>query len=97
MSTTSPSGFPSKNGMPGTIHLCIGQEASAVGVCANLNPDDYLTSTHRPHGHAIAKGVGVDAMMALQSSIGIQHSKQLESHGRAAHHCRGNGTVITTR
>jgi acetoin:2,6-dichlorophenolindophenol oxidoreductase subunit alpha len=53
-----------QNGMPGTIHLCIGQEATAVGVCSNLNVDDYVTSTHRPHGHAIAKGVSVDAMMA---------------------------------
>jgi TPP-dependent pyruvate/acetoin dehydrogenase alpha subunit len=43
--------------MPGTIHQCQGQEASAVGVCSALNPDDYITSTHRPHGHALAKGL----------------------------------------
>jgi TPP-dependent pyruvate/acetoin dehydrogenase alpha subunit len=50
--------------MPGTLHLYIGQEACAVGVCAALAPGDWVTSTHRPHGHAIAKGVSLDAMMA---------------------------------
>jgi len=50
--------------MPGTLHLYIGQEACAVGVCEALRPDDWITSTHRPHGHAIAKGVSLDAMMA---------------------------------
>ena len=43
--------------MPGTIHQCIGQEATAVGVCSALGPEDYITSTHRPHGHALAKGL----------------------------------------
>jgi pyruvate dehydrogenase E1 component alpha subunit len=43
--------------MPGTIHQCQGQEASAVGVCAALQAEDYITSTHRPHGHALAKGL----------------------------------------
>src|ERR1051326_4967849 len=43
--------------IPSTLHLYIGQEATAVGVCAALRPDDYITSTHRPHGHALAKGV----------------------------------------
>ena len=43
--------------MPGTIHQCQGQEATAVGVCSALGPDDYITSTHRPHGHALAKGL----------------------------------------
>ena len=43
--------------MPGTIHQCQGQEATAVGVCAALAPEDYITSTHRPHGHALAKGL----------------------------------------
>lgn len=50
--------------MPGTIHLYQGQEAVAVGVCANLIREDYITSTHRPHGHAIAKGVSIKSMMA---------------------------------
>ncbi|MDP6370772.1 MAG: thiamine pyrophosphate-dependent dehydrogenase E1 component subunit alpha, partial [Planctomycetota bacterium] len=43
--------------MPGTIHQCQGQEAAAVGVCSALNDDDFITSTHRPHGHALAKGL----------------------------------------
>lgn len=50
--------------IPSTLHLYIGQEAVAVGVCAQLRPDDYLLSTHRPHGHAIAKGVAPSAIMA---------------------------------
>ncbi len=50
--------------MPGTLHLYSGQEACAVGVCEALGPDDWTASTHRPHGHAIAKGVSLDAMMA---------------------------------
>ncbi|NQT94395.1 MAG: thiamine pyrophosphate-dependent dehydrogenase E1 component subunit alpha [Lentisphaerae bacterium] len=43
--------------MPGTVHQCQGQEATAVGVCAALAPGDFITSTHRPHGHALAKGL----------------------------------------
>jgi TPP-dependent pyruvate/acetoin dehydrogenase alpha subunit len=50
--------------LPGTIHQYIGQEAVAVGVCANLNSDDFITSTHRPHGHALAKGVSVRSAFA---------------------------------
>jgi pyruvate dehydrogenase E1 component alpha subunit len=50
--------------IPSTLHLYIGQEAVAAGVCAQLRPSDYLTSTHRPHGHAIAKGVEPRAIMA---------------------------------
>ena len=49
--------------MPGTIHQYQGEEAVAVGVCSNLTFDDVITSTHRPHGHAIAKGVTVESMM----------------------------------
>jgi len=64
--------------MPGTIHQYQGQEACAVGVCAALRPDDVITSTHRPHGHAIAKGVSVDAMMA-------------ELFGKETGCCRGKG------
>jgi TPP-dependent pyruvate/acetoin dehydrogenase alpha subunit len=43
--------------MPGTIHQCQGQEATATGVCASLDPDDWITSTFRGHGHALAKGL----------------------------------------
>jgi pyruvate dehydrogenase E1 component alpha subunit len=50
--------------IPSTLHLYIGQEAVAAGVCAHLRTDDYALSTHRPHGHAIAKGVPLRSMMA---------------------------------
>src|SRR5699024_12320450 len=49
----------------GTTHLYIGQEAVATGVCAHLSDEDYITSTHRSHGHAIAKGLDVDKVMAV--------------------------------
>jgi len=48
----------------GGVHLYIGEEATATGACANLRPDDYITSTHRGHGHLIAKGGKTDRMMA---------------------------------
>jgi TPP-dependent pyruvate/acetoin dehydrogenase alpha subunit len=64
--------------MPGTIHQCQGQEACAVGVCAALRPDDVITSTHRPHGHCLAKGLSVDAAMA-------------ELFGRTTGCCKGKG------
>ena len=50
--------------IPGTLHLYNGQEACAVGDCENLNDKDWILSTHRPHGHAIAKGVSLKSMMA---------------------------------
>lgn len=50
--------------MPGTLHLYIGQEACAVGVCEALGENDWVAGTHRPHGHAIARGVSLDGMMA---------------------------------
>lgn len=46
------------------VHLCIGQEAIAAGVCANLNKNDYVFSNHRGHGHYIAKGGGLKSMIA---------------------------------
>ncbi len=49
--------------MPGTIHQYQGEEAVAVGVCSALKPDDVITSTHRPHGHALAKGLTVESLM----------------------------------
>lgn len=52
-------------GVPvGAVHLYVGQEAVAVGICAALREDDWIASTHRGHGHCIAKGVDVQAMMA---------------------------------
>ncbi|MDO8312862.1 MAG: thiamine pyrophosphate-dependent dehydrogenase E1 component subunit alpha [Sideroxyarcus sp.] len=64
--------------MPGTIHQCQGQEATAVGVCAAMNEDDVVTSTHRPHGHCLAKGLGVNEMMA-------------ELFGKVTGCCKGKG------
>ena len=64
--------------MPGTIHQCQGQEATAVGVCAALGPDDFITSTHRPHGHALAKGLTAEEIM-------------IELFGGATGCCRGKG------
>src|SRR6478736_5740929 len=49
--------------MPGTIHQCHGQEATAVGVCAALNKNDFITSTFRGHGHALAKGLTAREML----------------------------------
>jgi acetoin:2,6-dichlorophenolindophenol oxidoreductase subunit alpha len=64
--------------LPGFVHVYVGEEAVAAGVCAALRPDDYITSTHRGHGHAIAKGVGLDPLMA-------------ELYGKATGVCRGRG------
>lgn len=48
----------------GSVHCCDGEEAISAGVCSALNTDDYIVSNHRPHGHAIAKGVNIDKIMA---------------------------------
>src|SRR5262252_7352436 len=50
--------------MPGFIHVYVGEEAVAAGVCAQLRRDDYVASTHRGHGHALAKGVTARSAMA---------------------------------
>lgn len=62
----------------GTTHTYIGMEAVGVGACAALGPDDYITSTHRGHGHCIAKGGRLDLMMA-------------ELMGKIDGYCRGKG------
>ena len=62
----------------GTMHLSIGQEASAMGICMALKPDDQITSTHRGHGHCIAKGARVDRMFA-------------EFFGKTTGYCKGRG------
>jgi len=62
----------------GAVHLCTGQEAVAAGACAALRPSDYITSTHRGHGHCIAKGGRLDPMLA-------------EIFGKATGYCRGKG------
>ena len=64
--------------MPGLTHLYQGEEAVAVGVCEALRADDYITSTHRGHGHCLAKGASPDRMFA-------------ELLGKEAGYCRGKG------
>jgi acetoin:2,6-dichlorophenolindophenol oxidoreductase subunit alpha len=68
--------------IPGFVHLYAGEEAIAAGVCAHLGPDDYVASTHRGHGHAIAKGCDVKAMMAeiYGKREGICHGKGGSMH-----------------
>jgi len=67
-----------QNLIPGFIHLSIGQEASSVGTCSVLRPDDYVASTHRGHGHMIAKGADPKLMFA-------------ELLGKASGYCKGKG------
>ena len=67
-----------QNLVPGTIHLYAGEEAVAVGVCSNLSKDDYITSTHRGHGHCIAKGADLKRTMA-------------EILGKKTGYCKGKG------
>ena len=64
--------------IPGFVHLYIGEEAVAVGACANLKDTDFITSTHRGHGHCIAKGGRLDLMMA-------------ELFGKETGYCKGKG------
>src|SRR3989442_11583619 len=64
--------------MPGLAHLYIGEEAVAGGICEALEPDDYITSTHRGHGHCLAKGAAPDRMFA-------------ELLGKKAGYCKGKG------
>jgi len=64
--------------VPGFVHLYAGEEAIAVGICAQLTDRDFITSTHRGHGHCISKGVDIKAMMA-------------ELYGRATGSCNGKG------
>lgn len=64
--------------IPGFVHLYIGEEAVGVGTCAALNDDDYIASTHRGHGHCIAKGLDPRHMMA-------------ELYGKADGYCNGKG------
>lgn len=64
--------------MPGLAHLYIGEEAVAVGVCNALSEQDYVTSTHRGHGHVIARGADLNKMMA-------------EILGKRTGYCKGKG------
>jgi len=67
-----------QNLVPGTVHLYAGEEAVAVGVCSNMRRDDYVTSTHRGHGHCIAKGADLKRVMA-------------EILGKKTGYCKGKG------
>ena len=67
-----------ENLIRGSVHPYVGMEAIAVGACAALGPDDFITSTHRGHGHCIAKGLDLKLMMA-------------EIVGREDGYCRGRG------
>jgi pyruvate dehydrogenase E1 component alpha subunit len=67
-----------QNLVPGTVHLYTGEEAVAVGVCSNLRKEDYITSTHRGHGHCIAKGADLKRTMA-------------EILGKKTGYCKGKG------
>ena len=74
--------------MPGLAHLYIGQEAVAVGVCEALRRDDYITSTHRGHGHCLAKGASVDKMFAelLGKAAGLlPRQGRLHAHRRSGY------------
>ena len=64
--------------VPGFVHLYAGEEAVAVGICTHLTDNDYITSTHRGHGHCIAKGVDIAGMVA-------------ELMGKATGICKGKG------
>jgi pyruvate dehydrogenase E1 component alpha subunit len=64
--------------VPGFVHLYVGEEAVATGVCENLTDKDYITSTHRGHGHLIAKGGDIKKMMA-------------ELYGKKTGYCKGKG------
>jgi len=64
--------------IPGFVHLYLGEEAVATGACANLNEDDYITSTHRGHGHIVSKGGDLKLMMA-------------ELYGKKTGYCKGKG------
>ena len=68
--------------IPGFIHLSAGQEASAVGICLHLTDEDYIASTHRGHGHALAKGCDVTAMMheIYARKTGLCHGKGGSMH-----------------
>ncbi len=67
-----------KGKIPGFVHLYAGEEGIAVGICANLTDADYMTSTHRGHGHCVAKGVDPHGMMA-------------ELFGKSTGTCKGKG------
>ena len=71
-------GLFEQNKLRGSVHLCTGEEAIPATVCSTLTNDDYITSTHRGHGHCIAKGAELDKALA-------------ELMGKATGYCKGRG------
>src|SRR3954465_15505241 len=93
----------SKGGIPGFVHLYAGEEASAIGMCLHLGPKDYIASTHRGHGHSIAKGCDVVGMMhelfAKQSGLcggkgGSMHIADLDQGMLGANGIVGGGPPL---
>jgi pyruvate dehydrogenase E1 component alpha subunit len=91
--------------IPGTVHLYIGQEAVAVGVCSELRDDDWITSTHRGHGHFLAKGGELDRMFAeiwgkrtgiCQGMGGSMHVADVSKGIMGANGIVGGGFAIAT-
>lgn len=91
--------------IPGTVHLYIGQEAVAVGVCSELKEDDWITSTHRGHGHFLAKGGALDSMFAeiwgkktgiCQGMGGSMHVADVSKGIMGANGIVGGGFAIAT-
>src|SRR5690606_38845693 len=91
--------------MHGTMHLSIGQEATAVGACLALNTEDQITSTHRGHGHCIAKGADINLMMAellakengyCKGRGGSMHIADMATGNLGANGIVAGGTTIAT-
>jgi len=96
----------SKGGIPGFVHLYAGEEAAAVGMCMHLGPQDYIASTHRGHGHSIAKGCDVTLMMqelfAKRTGIcggkgGSMHIADLDQGMLGANGIVGGGPALTAK
>ncbi len=97
--------FFSRGMVHGTTHLCIGQEASAIGAVGALGDDDWMASTHRGHGHSIAKGLDINRMMAellgkstgyCKGKGGSMHISDLSSGHLGANGIVGGGIPIAT-
>ncbi|MBU2008539.1 MAG: thiamine pyrophosphate-dependent dehydrogenase E1 component subunit alpha [Chloroflexi bacterium] len=81
-----------KDGLYGVVHLYVGQEAMAVGSIAALNPDDYITSTHRGHGHVIARGTDINKMMA---EMFMKATGSNKAYGGSMHICDESKGVLS--
>jgi len=88
--------FP-RGELPGVVHLSIGQEGVAVGVCSAMGPDDWLTSTHRGHHHLLARGVPAEGMLAeiLGRATGVSGGKGGSMHmADASRHVVGTNGIV---